>query len=209
MRIVNAVLSGCLTSTPCHSLGRLTSQKAPGTRRAPSIRWTALAAPLSAESHCATAALQPSTSWARTLDPPQSGSRSSAAIKLLLPSGATPQSRNGVELRDERPERGDKLISLVIECCNEVSPVRAPELRQPPEEILARRATVFGGRTTWNTGYERCDSTTESHLDVPRLVASSALDDFSRTSMVRTKCPCEIIPHFGRQLDHLLVGDVV
>ena len=34
--------------------GRLTVQKASGTRRAPSIRWNALAAPQSLESHCAT-----------------------------------------------------------------------------------------------------------------------------------------------------------
>ena len=64
MRMVSAVLSGCLTSTPCRGPGRLTVHEAFGTRRTPSIRWKALAAPLSAESHCATVTLQPSTSWA-------------------------------------------------------------------------------------------------------------------------------------------------
>ena len=67
MRIVSEVLGGCLTSTPCRSPGRLTVQKASGTRRAPSIRWKAQVAPLSAESHCATVTLQPSLKRMREL----------------------------------------------------------------------------------------------------------------------------------------------
>ena len=58
MRVVSAVLSGNLTSTPRRRPVRPTGQKASGTRRAPRIRWKALAAPLSAENHCADAALQ-------------------------------------------------------------------------------------------------------------------------------------------------------
>ena len=81
----------------------MTVQKASGTRRAPSIRWKALAAPLPAESRCATVRcshpiLGPRTrsseerlefpsALARILEPPESGSSSSAAIQLLLPSG--------------------------------------------------------------------------------------------------------------------------
>ena len=38
----------------------------------------------------------------------------------------------------------------------------------------------------------------------PRLVASSVSDDFSRTSMVSTKCPCEINPTSGASSLHLL-----
>ena len=47
VRDVDAVGSGCSTSTPCReqASGRLAVQKESGTRRAPSIRWKALAAP--------------------------------------------------------------------------------------------------------------------------------------------------------------------
>ena len=98
MRDVDSVLSGCLSLAS----GRLTVQKASGTRRAPSIRWKALAAPLSAESHCATVRCSYLTLGPRTrpseelleassaiLHPPQSGSRSFAAIQSLPPSGVT------------------------------------------------------------------------------------------------------------------------
>ena len=102
MRDVNAVLSGCLTSTPCRSVE---TSDSPQSIWNPSIRWKELAAPLSAKSLCITVRcsrpiLGPRTrpseerlefpsALARMLDPPQSGSSSSAAIQLLPPSGVT------------------------------------------------------------------------------------------------------------------------
>ena len=107
MRIVSAVLRGCLTSTPCRSPGRLTGLKASGTRRA-SIHgrplrhhYAAAIQFLGREPDPLKSGSSSPSALARVLDPPQSGSRSTAAIQLLLPSGSNPRNRGTVHALPE------------------------------------------------------------------------------------------------------------
>ena len=99
MREVDAVVSGCSTSTSC-------GQKASGTRRAPRKHLESTSGPaiprkatvppyaaaiqfLGREPDPPKSGSSSPSALARMLEPPQSGSRSPAAIQLLHPSGAT------------------------------------------------------------------------------------------------------------------------
>ena len=136
---------------------------------------------------------------ARILNPTESGSSSSVAIQLL-------QSQNGVDLRNAQ-ER--KILGMLIARYAMNNP-KKQRSSSPWSSSAAMKSgsspktsSTFGGNSgkKSNVGAasevardgtlnKRHDSTTESHLDFPRLVASSALDEGRFTCWSVTSFDC-------------------